>query len=207
MKKTINYSLFGDNEAYYEGMFDNIISAGKHFPEWNVKVWIQEGARMSVEDFIPMGIKIEEVPKNMLQDERMTRLIPMFNDNEINIFRDADSPLDRRDRKFVDEWLESGKKFHTIRDHSFHLVNDDQPYPILAGMWGVIGSVSLNPEEEKYFYYFMSAFHGPHSDQEYLRDRIWNQCKSQFHVMTYQDEGWKSKEWKDHEHCGRRLYV
>lgn len=46
------------------------------------------------------------------------------------IIRDADSRLNARDRFAVEEWIESGKCIHSIRDHVNHI------RPINGGMWG-----------------------------------------------------------------------
>lgn len=42
-------------------------------------------------------------------------------------------------RAAVDDWLASDRFFHVMRDHPFH-----SRWPILAGMWGVRGSVLRN---------------------------------------------------------------
>lgn len=48
--------------------------------------------------------------------------------------RDSDSRPSEREKAAIEEWLESGKDFHIMRDSPFH-----RPVvmgPILAGMWG-----------------------------------------------------------------------
>ncbi|KAK7083274.1 hypothetical protein SK128_007041 [Halocaridina rubra] len=44
--------------------------------------------------------------------------------------RDSDYKFIERDKAAVDEWLESGKMFHVMRDHPQHNIN------VLGGMWG-----------------------------------------------------------------------
>ena len=51
-------------------------------------------------------------------------------DVEVMISRDVDSRLIPREKAAVDEWLESDKGFHIMRDHPWH------KYTILGGMWG-----------------------------------------------------------------------
>jgi len=48
-------------------------------------------------------------------------------------FRRADARLSRRDKRAVDEWIESGQYFHVMRDHPLH---DTE---ILGGLWGAVG--------------------------------------------------------------------
>jgi len=54
------------------------------------------------------------------------------------ISRDTDSRLNHREKAAVDEWLESDKSFHIMRDHPFH------KFPVLGGMWGVKKDVVPN---------------------------------------------------------------
>ena len=51
-------------------------------------------------------------------------------DVDVMISRDTDSRLNLREKFAVEEWLESDKGFHIMRDHPHH------GYPVLGGMWG-----------------------------------------------------------------------
>jgi len=51
-------------------------------------------------------------------------------DVDVVIVRDCDSRIDVRERLAVDEWLNSDKGFHIMRDHPAHGT------AILGGMWG-----------------------------------------------------------------------
>ena len=44
--------------------------------------------------------------------------------------RDLDSRLNDREQAAVQEWLNSKKEFHIMRDHPMH------GWPILGGLWG-----------------------------------------------------------------------
>jgi len=54
---------------------------------------------------------------------------------EVMISRDTDSRLWFREKQAVEEWLNSDKDFHIMRDHRYHGV------PILGGMWGARGNI------------------------------------------------------------------
>ena len=62
----------------------------------------------------------------------MWRFAPAFagEDVDVVIVRDSDSRLSEREVKAVDEWLNSDKDVHIMRDCCFHKTK------ILAGMWG-----------------------------------------------------------------------
>jgi len=51
-------------------------------------------------------------------------------DVEVMLSRDTDSRLSEREKAAVEEWLESDKGFHIMRDHPAHIT------AILGGMWG-----------------------------------------------------------------------
>jgi hypothetical protein len=51
------------------------------------------------------------------------------------VVRDADSRLNGREREAVQEWIESGKGMHVMRDHPNH------DYAVNAGMWGGVRGV------------------------------------------------------------------
>jgi hypothetical protein len=55
--------------------------------------------------------------------------------------RDTDSRLSNREKLAVDEWLESDKDFHIMRDHPYHNTE------ILGGMWGVRNGLLKNIKE------------------------------------------------------------
>jgi hypothetical protein len=53
-------------------------------------------------------------------------------DVEIALMRDADARLTARERMAVDEWIASGLKYHSMKDHP----TGHRMFPINAGMWG-----------------------------------------------------------------------
>ena len=59
------------------------------------------------------------------------------NDCDLFIVRDCDSRISLREEKIVNEWIDSPKFMHIIRDHPHHY------YKILGGMWGLKLSNSI----------------------------------------------------------------
>jgi hypothetical protein len=55
---------------------------------------------------------------------KIWRFLPV-GDKTVSIMtsRDLDSPLTTRERATIDEWLLSNLSFHTMRDHSYHMVS------------------------------------------------------------------------------------
>jgi hypothetical protein len=63
-----------------------------------------------------------------------------LDDKDINILlsRDCDSRISDREISAINEWIESDKDFHIMRDHPYHQV------PILAGIWGCRNGILSN---------------------------------------------------------------
>ena len=56
---------------------------------------------------------------------KIWRFLPACDETvSVMLSRDLDSPLTRRERAAIDEWLSSTLPFHVMRDHPFHAVKD-----------------------------------------------------------------------------------
>jgi hypothetical protein len=82
-------------------------------------------------------------------------------DVELFIVRDIDSRITEREKVSVDEWVESEKILHIMRDHPHH------GYHILGGMWGIKGN--LIPITEMIDKSQYSYHHNYGNDQTFLK--------------------------------------
>ena len=102
------------------------------------------------------------------------------------ICRDSDTRLIEREKKCIDEWIESDKKFSIIRDHPNHF-----EFPIIATMWGMKGKIdSIYLEKMKEY----EKNHNYLSDQYYLADVIWPIAKNNSMIHEIGNDSWFSKE-------------
>lgn len=165
MKKIISFSLWGDNQLYIVGAIKNAILAQQIYPEWTCRFYIDAIA------YKDPNIKYIEILKNteiFLVDIigdwtfNIKRFLPLCEDIDYFISRDCDSRLSTREKEAVDEWINSGKTFHIMKDHPFQF-----NYPILAGMFGS-RKISLNIN------YFNDTINQGHfSDQIFLQKYIY----------------------------------
>jgi hypothetical protein len=137
MKKVISFSLWGDNPTYNIGAIKNAELAKDTYPDFECWFYIHQ----------------ETVPENTikkLQEFDNTKIIfktgDLINENckprmwrfeaiddldvELVLSRDTDTRILLREKLAVDEWLQSHKIFHIMRDHPHH------NFLILAGMFG-----------------------------------------------------------------------
>jgi hypothetical protein len=97
------------------------------------------------------------------------------------IFRDLDSRITDREVAAVNEWIESGKTLHIMRDHPHH------DWPMMGGMWGmkrvpglnmtdlILDWVAKNPYPE--YFGRKDKADGWMTDMFFLRDVIWPMFK------------------------------
>jgi len=168
MKKIISYSLWGNDKKYIEGAKKNIELAKTWFPDWEVKLYLSTNTEFN---FNSDNLEIIYRTESQQQDGCFWRFEECDSDN-IVIVRDLDDRLSERHKFVVDEWLNSDKNIHIVRDHPNHL------YPIMAGLWGCRNGVlkglkdSINSWQNKSYYT---------TDQDFLKTVIYtNQFVNQF---------------------------
>ena len=85
------------------------------------------------------------------------------------IVRDSDSRLNAREAHAVAEWMRSGKKVHTIRDHPNH------DRPLNGGLWGgVRGCIPGGLAEEVRKFSNKQGYGG---DLQFLNEVVWPRVK------------------------------
>lgn len=137
MRKIVSFVLYGNQNKYLFGMMENAKMMNIFYPEWELFVYVDEET-FSKKEYI------EELKSKF----SCTTIIPVSNDSrnirtwrfyaleesDIFISRDADSRFSMKELDAVNDWLQSDKSYHIMRDHPLH---SDK---ILAGMWGYKGN-------------------------------------------------------------------
>jgi hypothetical protein len=168
MNKIISVSLWGDNPRYGHGAIENAKIAQNLFPGWRYRVYLGS----SVPSFYKEELQKMENVDIIYVDETtwgygmFWRFNAMFeSDDNIFICRDSDTRLLEREKRCIDEWIESDKKFSIIRDHPRHF-----DFPIIGTLWGMKGKfpeghLKSMREYEKTFQYVV--------DQIWLANVVW----------------------------------
>jgi len=132
IKKVISFSVWGVNPIYTIGALKNAQLAKDIYPEW--ECWFYCGKSIPKEILQQLkkydNCKIIEVNEQGNWEGMFWRFLPADDSNITMISRDTDSRLNHREKRAVDEWLDSDKDFHIMRDHPYHKTE------ILGGMWG-----------------------------------------------------------------------
>lgn len=142
--KLISFSLWGTSPKYLVGAVRNAELAKEIYPDWTCRFYVGSSVPYGYIHKLNSFDNTQVVEKPEFGDwtGMYWRFEPASeNGVEVMISRDTDSRLSLREKAAVDEWLESDKGFHIMRDHPWH------KYPILGGMWGCKKKVIPNIKE------------------------------------------------------------
>jgi hypothetical protein len=129
----ISFSLWGNEKMYVEGALENLKLAPEIYPGWKVRIYVDDSvARSTLELLHKNGadIRLVQNPRGSFDGMYWRFLVNDDRDVDRFIIRDLDSRLNFREQAAVNEWIESGKTYHIMRDHPNHI------YAIQGGMWG-----------------------------------------------------------------------
>ena len=167
MKKLICFSLWGNHEFYNYGALENALIAKELYPDWICRYYYLDNCDKRI---IEQLSKLDNVELIKMTGENNNsnmfwRFKPAFMENNIiYLSRDTDSRLNIKEKLAVDEWLESDKDFHIMRDNQHHTTE------ILGGMWGCRNNI-LRPFEDIYEKFVRTNQHG--LDQQFLKHIIY----------------------------------
>jgi hypothetical protein len=171
MRKVISYCIWGDNKLYNYGIYENALLLNKIFPDWYMVVYYTKTALVKVIEEIKKIKNVECIPVNLPNHPRnsMLRFLAGFNkNNDVVIFRDADSRLIQRDADAVKEWLDN-------TNNSIHIIRDNETHKkICAGLFGVRNRVMCNKDIiAKYYEYFNLSDSKWSIDEKFLNQVIY----------------------------------
>lgn len=168
----VAFSLFGDKPEYCEMAVLNAQAMPQVYPDWVMVLYYDQTVPAHVLNRLK-AMNVELTSASDAQAQHMPGTFWRFlalEDlrNEVVLMRDADSLIGARERVLVDEWLDSGKPFHIIRDWY------GQTDLVLAGLWGVRSGL-LSGIRQMIEEYLKSTpkLHPTHADQRFLQQYVW----------------------------------
>lgn len=181
MKKVISFSLWGDNPKYTIGAIRNAELTPIIFPGWISRFYCGKSVPIEIIEKLKSLPQTEVIMMEVEGD--WTGMFWRFyacEDSDIMLSRDTDSRLSQREKSAVDEWLDSDKDFHIMRDHPYHNIE------ILGGMWGVRNGLLKNIKELITDYTKGNFWQ---VDQNFLREKIYpivvNNCFTHDSYLNY----------------------
>ena len=176
-RNIIAFSLWGKDPTYLQGAIANARIAPNIYYGWTTRFYCDN----SVPADTLAELKRHHAQIVLLEDPAWQRIKPMWrflvsDDPNVDYFicRDADSRLNCQELLAVEDWLRSGKPFHAMRDHVYHMEL------ILAGMWG--GMAGVLPEVRTLIFGHPQFFNSRFGDQAFLMNVVWPLVRDQMLV-------------------------
>jgi hypothetical protein len=171
----ISFSLFGNNPIYTLGCVRNAELMKTVFKNWEMWVYHNDTVSQDILNRLSdLNVKLINTKESNGFFATLWRFNPICN-NEVDFFisRDCDSRISIRDEIAVNEWIDSGKKFHILREHPI-----GHHWVMNAGMWGAKSNSIPNYEILKNNYLSINNRQGDKTiDQCFLRDVIYHIAK------------------------------
>jgi len=179
LKKIISFSLYGNEDFYLQGAIKCVETGKEKYPDWEWRFYVGDSVpQKTVEALHKLGCTIIHMsgePENPLAT--FWRFYAL-EDSDIFISRDCDSPILWREKVAVEEWINSDKKLHIMRDHEYHR------HTILAGMWGLKGKMRDIKKIIQQGTYKPSGLSGKPKlygvDQDFLEKEVWPRYKDSY---------------------------
>lgn len=172
-RNIIAFSLWGDDPVYVSGAIVNAQLTPHVYPGWTARFYCD----LSVPEDARRLLAKQGAQVQLVQQGPLAHIKPMWrfmasDDPGVDFFlcRDADSRLNVREATAVHAWLQSGQRFHLMRDHIFHMEL------MLAGMWG--GTAGVLPPLQECLLQAPGYFDNRFGDQAFLKDLVWPLIKA-----------------------------
>lgn len=168
--KIITFSLWGNNPTYNIGAIKNAELAQQFYPDFQCWFYIHKET-VPIETICKLekmsNVKIMPKTGDLSIVKPMMWRFEAIDDPTVEIMmsRDTDTRILFREKIAVDEWLNSDKLFHIMRDHPHH--NN----VILGGMFGTRKLPNLPNWKEKMDEIVQKGYRN--YDQDFLRDIIY----------------------------------
>jgi hypothetical protein len=133
-RKIISFALWGENPMYLKGAVANARQAAEYYPGWETWFYVGRSVHPAVQERLSKagaGIILMNDLRLPPWEGKFWRMLPIADPIvDVCIIRDCDSRFSKREAAAVNEWLDSDKSAHVMRDHRLHTS------PIMGGMWG-----------------------------------------------------------------------
>lgn len=174
MKKVISYSLYGRDPRYVINAIINADICKDLYPDWECRFYYDTTVPQTVLNKLKTysNVNLIDMTNNNLDRFRTNHSTRMFwrflayEDSAVNIviFRDTDSYPCERERDAVNQWIETGKSIHLMRE-----VQPGHRSKVMGGMWGLRKNNKLDSIIKK----CLEAEGRQPTDQNYLSQMIY----------------------------------
>ncbi|KAL3929819.1 MAG: hypothetical protein SGPRY_001796, partial [Prymnesium sp.] len=171
--RVISYGLYGEDTRYTYGVIRNAQLAPLVYPGWKVRVYLDRSVpRPIVAQLERLGAQLVKMDDKSVSGGigGMFWRFLVASDPGVDRFivRDSDSRLNPRERLAVEEWISSGHRIHSLRDHPNH------DRPLNGGMWGGVRGTVPDMKDLVAAWSNRDAYMG---DLDFLNQKVWPRIK------------------------------
>ena len=170
MKKVISYSLYGNNPRYTINAIINAEICLELYPDWECRFYYDNSVPVSIINKLKIYPNVNLINMTnksypftgLHHSTHMFWRFEAYDDPTVDvvIFRDTDSYPSEREKDAVNQWLESGKNIHLMRE-----VQPGHHSKIMGGMWGLRKNNKLHSLISTLTNYYSRGYS---TDQNYL---------------------------------------
>jgi len=159
--KYLSFSLWGNKPIYNIGTIRNAELWKNIYSDWKMVVFYDSSVPIeTINSLKELSVECIDMSDKNIYGMFWRFFAVDLPNSEYCIFRDSDSRISIREKMAVDEWLESGKTLHVMRDHPYHMIPcGNDRLGILGGMWGIKSKkipltkmIQNYPNKSKIFY-------------------------------------------------------
>ena len=168
--KYLSFSLWGDKPIYNIGTIKNAELWKEIYDDWGMVVYYDNSVpKVTIDKLNEIGVLTIDMSDKNIYGMFWRFFAVDLPESEYSVFRDSDSRITVREKLAVDEWINSGKSLHVMRDHPAHGIPfGNNTLGILGGMWGLkSNSIELSKMINE-FIKDKNLSYG--SDQTFLKD-------------------------------------
>ena len=168
LDSVLSYSLYGSSKRYTDGAIANSKLYRMIYPGWDMLVYHDNSVPANVlTSLLGNGVMLINMTGSKLA--KSTWRFTAASDHHVLrvCSRDSDSRLSAREKAAVDEWIQSSKKFHVMRDHPSH---SRRQHPMCAGMWCAVGDAIRDMTDRLYQHNLTDEYF---QDQDFLSQVVW----------------------------------
>ena len=139
MTNYVSFSLWGNQPIYNVGTIRNAELMKTIYPNWKMIVFYDNTVPSeTIQKLVDLGVVVRDMTDSGIYGMFWRFFAHDEPDSKYVVFRDSDSRITEREKLAVDEWIDSGKSIHVMRDHPAHGVPfGNNSLGILGGMWGI----------------------------------------------------------------------
>lgn len=197
----VSFSLWGHGDCYNYGALENALTIPTKYPRAAVHFYVDVDTVQTKILKALSGLAHVRVIPSKGSGKMFWRFKPAFEEVSVPVLiRDTDSLVSDREVSAVQEWIDSDKEFHIMRDANGH------GFYILGGMWGARNGV-LRPLQDQFRTHTRGVKYG--DDQDFLRDQVYPFVKNKAiihdEIFNYDSNAKKFPigRGKNHEYVGR----